>query len=283
MRPLPTRYKAALARAIATPVLAGRRIAGRGPVVEASRRGIRWRLDLTEGIDFAIWLLGSFEPGTRRAYARMIDPGSVVIDIGANIGAHTLQFANLVGPAGRVVAVEPTAFAFRKLTENLRLNPALEDRVVAVQAMLLASEDERPPDELFSSWPLRAGSDLHPKHRGSAQSTSGARAATLDRLTAELSLETIDLLKIDVDGHEPSVLRGGLDTLRRSHPEILMELSPYVLEEAGSSAGELVDLLVSAGYELHDLDSNDRLPNDPRMLADLVPDGSSVNVLARPR
>lgn len=280
---LPTRNKVALARALVAPVLAGRRIAGRGPELEAKRRGIRWHLDLTEGIDFAIWLLGSFEPGTRRAYARMIDPGEVVIDVGANIGAHTLQFANLVGPGGRVVAVEPTAFAFRKLTENLRLNPGLEECVAPIQAMLLASEDESPPDTLYSSWPLRTGSNLHPKHRGSPQPTSGARGTTLDRLIAKLALERVDLIKIDVDGNEPSVLRGGLGTLLGKRPSILMELSPYVLEEAGSSVGELVDLLVEARYGLHDMRSAEPLPDDPGTLADLVPDGASINVLARPR
>jgi FkbM family methyltransferase len=283
MRPLPTRYKTALARAAAAPVLAGRRLAGRGPDVEAKRRGIRWRLDLTEGIDFAIWLLGSFEPGTRRAYAQMIEPGAVVVDVGANIGAHTLQFASLVGPKGRVVAVEPTGFAFGKLTENLRLNPGLEDRVTAVQAMLMASGDEAPPGELFASWPLRAGSDLHPKHRGSAQSTSGAHGTTLDRLVADLTLDGVDLIKIDVDGQEPGVLRGGLETLRGHRPIVLMELSPYVLEEAGSSVDELVELLAAARYELRDLRSGGPLPDEPGALADLVPDGGSINVLARPR
>ena len=61
---------------------------------------INWRLDLLEGID----LLGSFEPLTVRAYRGIVRPGDTVLDIGANVGAHTLPLAQLVGETCRVIA-----------------------------------------------------------------------------------------------------------------------------------------------------------------------------------
>ena len=76
-------------------------------------------------IDFAIYLGGMFERNTALALRKLVRPSSLVLDIGANIGAHTLRLANLVGSSGRVFAFEPTDFAYSKLQANLDLNPAL--------------------------------------------------------------------------------------------------------------------------------------------------------------
>src|SRR5713101_4640646 len=84
-----------------------------------TRYGVRWNLDLDEAIDFSIFLLGLFERQTVQAYQRLVWPGNIVLDIGANIGAHTFHLARLVGPNGRVFAFEPTAFAFHKLLANI--------------------------------------------------------------------------------------------------------------------------------------------------------------------
>ena len=88
---------------------------------EFKRGGLRWMLDLDEGIDFSIFLLGSFEPDAVRCFEKRIKPGDVVLDICANIGAHTLRLARLVGSSGRVLAFEPTIYAYAKLRSNLEL------------------------------------------------------------------------------------------------------------------------------------------------------------------
>ena len=93
----------------------GRRLVGGGPELVTSRQGLTWQLDLREGIDLSIYLLGRFEPSTVRCYTRLVNPGDVVLDVGANIGAHTLPLARLVGEAGRVIAFELTRYAFLKL------------------------------------------------------------------------------------------------------------------------------------------------------------------------
>ena len=105
--------------------MAVRRMVGRGPLVETTRGGVRWNLDLGEGIDFAIWLRGCFEPSTLHALQRLVRPGATVLDIGANVGAHTLHLAAAVGSTGRVLAFEPVAESFRKLRTNVAANPSL--------------------------------------------------------------------------------------------------------------------------------------------------------------
>ena len=74
---LSTKQKIRLARTAAHVVRGVRRGIGAGEVAEVRRGGLNWRLDLGEGIDFAIYLLGSFERGTQRQYGRLLKPGAV--------------------------------------------------------------------------------------------------------------------------------------------------------------------------------------------------------------
>src|SRR5688572_15655783 len=80
-------------------------------VVRADVEGSLYELHLDEIIDLALYLQ-QFEPDVRATIRRITVPGMTVLDIGANVGAHTLLFATLTGAAGRVVAFEPTEFAF---------------------------------------------------------------------------------------------------------------------------------------------------------------------------
>lgn len=265
-----TKTKIALAHAAQRVVMAGRR----DPIAVCRRGGIGWRLDLREGIDFAIFLLGAFERRTVAAYRRLIRPGSVVIDIGANIGAHTLPLAACVGPTGRVVAVEPTRNAFERLSEQVKLNPELAPRITLRQAMLMGSPQATLAEKIYASWPLATPNEAHPGHGGVGVPTTGATVTTLDDLVAELGLESVDCLKIDVDGHEVEVLRGASETLKRFKPLIFFEHSPYGIAEKGYDPSEVAEIFRGVGYQFAHLNR--------RRLTDLpeIPDGASVNLVA---
>lgn len=280
---LDTSTKLALATCVQRPLVALRRVAGLPPTLVTRRSGITWSLDLNEGIDFSIWLLGAFERRTLAAYTQLVAPGSIVFDIGANIGAHTLPLARLVGPSGVVHAFEPVAWALGKLKASLALNRQLLPRVIAHQALLSDREGVAVPSAIYASWPLKATPDTHPTLRACARPTDGARSTTLDAVAAETGLERLDLIKLDVDGGECQVLRGGMKTIRRFHPALIVELSSYVLEEAGDSLDGLLDLLEQAGYDLFDIARRSRLPDDRRSLKKLVPPGGGINALGLPR
>lgn len=252
----------------------------RDNVVTVVRGGINWRLDLSEGIDFSIYFLGRFEQSTAKALDRLIRSGDTVFDIGANIGAHSLPIARAVGPGGRLFSFEPTAFAFGKLKQNLSLNPDLEARVSAYQLLLTDDPGATIRSEIYSSWPLRVRSDAHPKHKGQLATTAGATPETLDAFSDRQRISRLDVIKIDVDGSEYPVLHGGVETLRKLRPVILMELSPYVHVEQGNSFGALIDLLGSIGYSLEEVGTSRKLPLDTARLAKLIPDGASINAIA---
>src|SRR5258706_11932994 len=140
-----TTHKIGAARVIYHAVHAGRTLLGRTDHEIVVRDGVTYDLDLSQGIDFAIYLGNIYERQTKAALRQLVSPASLVLDIGANIGAHTLHLAQLVGPNGRVIAFEPTDYAFRKLCRNLELNPQLEARVTACRCFLTAHDEDRVP------------------------------------------------------------------------------------------------------------------------------------------
>jgi FkbM family methyltransferase len=277
---LRTRTKIALARIVQRTVMAARRAVGLGPVARCRRGALLWKLDLREGVDFAIFLLGSFEPDMVRAYRRLVPRGATVIDIGANIGAHTLPLAQCVGPSGRVVAVEPTRYAFERLQENLALNPGLGKSVTLLQAMLMSSKEAPLAEAIEASWPLEATDAAHPEHLGVRKPTTGAIVATLDEQVRRLGLARVDFLKLDVDGYEVEVLRGARDTLSRLRPTIFFEHAPYVVAEKGYDSNEIAAILADAGYGIANI--GDRAPEGGCRLPE-VATGASINLIARPQ
>lgn len=282
---LTVKQKILAARAINHALRLVRRLTGRGMQLECRRRGINWSLDLDEGIDLSIYLFGAYEPGTLNAYEKLVRPGHVILDIGANIGAHTLHFARLAGPAGKIFALEPTDFAMAKLRRNLALNPALAPRVDAQQCFLVAAAGARTPTTIPSSWPVaHAHTDLDPEHLGKPQSLLAARTTTADDFCTTTGLQRLDLVKIDVDGDEYPVLRGLGHTLRRFRPDILIELAPFVYEGARAHEfEEFITFLTHLGYDFTDLSSGRPVSADPAVLRRDIRHGTAVNVLLKAR
>jgi FkbM family methyltransferase len=274
-----TKHKIAAAK-IAYRILRGcRRVVGAGDEVTVTRSGVRYYLDLSQGIDFAIFL-GQYESQTIAACRRHILPGQNVLDIGANIGAHTLNFARLVGRAGHVFAFEPTDFAFSKLIRNLNLNPDLVSRVSAFQCFLGAKDGVPTTSPVYSSWPLVGGKDLHQKHLGQPMSTAKSCQRTLDRILAEHGRPKIHFVKLDVDGFECEVLAGAQELISRDRPVFVMELAPYVLEERGASLGELVRYFTTFNYRFFRERDEVPLPREAKQLRSFA-GGEGMNVIAR--
>lgn len=278
---LPTRYKIYLASLLARVVIGARRLGGRGPDAMVCRRGLLWGLDLREGIDFAQWL-GIYEADVTAVMRGYAARGSVILDIGANIGVHALPAAAAAaGASGTVVAIEPTDFAFRKMQRNASLNPGLAPKLILRQCFLIGRGESQVAPDIYSSWPLVSnGKDCHPLHRGVKESASGADAVTLDALVDELKLERIDLLKLDVDGYEESVISGGVSSIGKFKPDLIIELAPYAHESRPIDG--LILLLNELGYvKARQLDGTP-LDLNMRAIHAVCPHGAGINVLASP-
>jgi FkbM family methyltransferase len=276
-----TKTKVTLAGLASRAVIAGRKLTGGTASARVRRQGIWWDLDLNEGIDFSIYLLGAFEKSTANTLRKLVHPGNVVLDVGANIGAHTLPMAQCVGTSGRVFAFEPTDFAFAKLLRNLAINPDLEARTRASQIFLSADTRARLPEAVYASWPLSSEKEVHPKHRGQLVTTINAGTQALDDYVQQHGLAQVDLMKMDVDGQELSVLRGALGTLHKFKPLLVMEISPYMHGEQNHSFAELLELLKDVGYAFIDVDTRQPIPLIASELVHMIPDGASINAIGR--
>ena len=131
--------------------------------------------------------------------------------------------------------------------------------------------------------PIKKNSSVHPKHCGRLVATRGASVDTLDHFAEREGIDRVNLIKIDVDGQELQVLRGALRVLKEFQPLLVIEISPYVQAEHNNSFSTFVWLLRDAGYSLQDATTWNPLPLDAGRLEALIPDGASINAIARPK
>lgn len=283
---LTTRTKLIIAKCASIGLRSLRWCIGRGPELETEREGINWQLDLREGIDLAIYL-GRYQTIPQRLLELIkAEPGCTVLDIGANIGAFALPLAKAAGATGHVIACEATDYAFAKLCGNLKLNPALSERVTPIQAVL--GDGRASPDEnlmIYSSWRVDgASSDDHPLHGGRPMTTANAKITSIDQLAAADphiagKLARLAVVKLDVDGHELPILRGARGTIADSRPALLIEIAPHVQDETPGGLQALIAELEFQGYQLHDPGSGEAVSHEIAELRRNIPHGAGIDYL----
>lgn len=253
------------------------RMLHRNKIVLATIEEINYELDLNETIDAAIYYEGCFEPHTTEAIRRLCRPGTTVLDIGANVGCHTLRFAQLVGPRGRVVAFEPMSQAFARLKKNVELN--VFENIVLEKIALSNRSRKGEKIAMACSWPLYAVDDAHrhPLTRGLVV-TDVVDFVTLDEYVRAHGVARVDLIKLDVEGYEFQVLQGAVETLRSFRPVVIMELGIYLLAEAGDSLEDVVSFLSALGYAFYAERGLERLEGFDAIRA-AIPQRATMNVI----
>ncbi len=232
-----------------------------------TRDGIKYRVDLNKLIDFGIFI-GGWEKNTIKFLKNNIQKGNVVLEIGANIGAHSLIMANLVGNNGHVIAVEPTQYAIDKLKMNISLNSNISN-ITLIEKVI--SDSETSDEDTFNSdW--KKNSEQSP-HKISFKST------TVDKLVKEFKLNRVDLLKIDVDGYDFKVLKGAKETIRNYKPTIFVELCEYTLQKKGESIADIFSFLDELEYKC--FDENEEIEIDLNIVKSKVGMDKSINGIFR--
>ena len=183
-------------------------------------------------------------PRVHPAVLGFLSPGAVVIDIGANLGEWTVPLARAVGPAGRVLAIEPVPRTAAALEATLAANALRHAEVLRC-----AVSDHDGSAELAMPIVTSARIDTGTARVGPACAGHEALRVPLrrlDSLAAELRLDRLDLIKIDVEGHEHQVLDGTAGILARWRPVLVVETG----HEAKGSRAAIHDRLQALGYRM---------------------------------
>lgn len=172
--------------------------------------------------------------------------GKNVIDIGANLGAHTLEFADIVGD-GKVYSFEPQQLIYYQLCGNIIINGFAN---VIAHNVALGNECKTVKIQnvdYFSSSPVNIG-DSHID----AWVNKGYNEVTMRTLDS-YQYQNVSVLKIDVQGYEPRVLDGAIDTIMRNRPIIFIEVEPPQLKIYGYEAQDVFTRLEKLGYSYRKL------------------------------
>ena len=178
---------------------------------------------------------GEFSEGEVELFRQVIRPGWTVVEIGANMGAHTVFLAKATGSLGRVLAFEPQRVIFQILCANLALNGLSH-----VEAFHAAAGRE-PGTITVPRLDYTARQNFGGVSLGSHAAGEAVQQMTIDGL----KLPACHLLKIDVEGMEGEVLAGAEQTIRRWRPVL------YVENDRPEKSAELIRQALGLGYRLY--------------------------------
>jgi FkbM family methyltransferase len=180
-------------------------------------------------------LYGEFSEGETQLFDQIVRVGDVVLDVGANIGAHTLFLAKKVGPGGRVYAFEPQRIVFQTLCANMALNSILN--TVCMQTAL----GEAPGSVVVPALNYAVPNNFGGVELGTFATGESVPVRTLD----SLELSACRLIKIDVEGMELRVLKGAVETAKRLKPIL------YVENDRVDKSKELMQFIDGLGYDMY--------------------------------
>lgn len=205
------------------------------------------RCDLRDHLGAQLFFVGSYSQREIRLLKSHFNEGEVFVDIGANLGLFTIELARQAGPKGRVLAFEPASDTVEQMRSNIVANGV--DTIVDIFHMALGEEHRELPLRSMADDP----DDMARRSlEGTGQTLEVVSIEVFDDLVASgrIQLPTgFQVLKIDVEGAEASVLKGMRESLSKFRPRfILMETAEHNLARFGSSVAEIDNLLGVLGY-----------------------------------
>ena len=213
----------------------------------------KWVMAEVYGGEFALWLdlhdqyvsygclNDNYEPIETTFIIANAPTGGIALDIGANIGWHTLGLARAVGPQGKVIAFEPRQPTYNYLEKTIAQN-ALDEHVT-LHAFGLWHENA----SLKLGWPRNTENPGHSFIAGEKPDlvTQDIELRPLDEVVSGL----VDFIKIDVEGAEPKVIEGGERLIGENKPVILAEIYPeQLLSVSNTSARDFIKQMSRLGY-----------------------------------
>ena len=203
--------------------------------------GVQMIIDpsIDSGVELSLFETGTYEKGTIQLLEKYLQKGSAFLDIGANIGLMSVIASKQVGTNGIVYAVEANPKTVPILQANIDLNNCKNVEVIPI-----ALSDTSGTAVLFENWEVnRGGASLISQSK--EEQGLEVKMERLDDLFDENT--PVQLVKIDVEGFEPQVIRGGMNWFRKQQPVFIIEVSEKREKEAGPSPAEVMELVQTIG------------------------------------
>jgi FkbM family methyltransferase len=184
-----------------------------------------------------------YESAEHEAIRKHLRPNTLFIDVGANIGLHSIRATLDMPPGSSVLAIEADEATFRILEANVKQSfqaPHIQLRRAVLWSSSIAIE--------WHGQQLEHGHN----HASAALAASGhtVQSETLDSIVSELAdAKMVGVIKIDVEGAELEILRGAHDTLSNQKPALIVEIDDSMLARNAASGSDLRAYLCNIGYQ----------------------------------
>lgn len=189
----------------------------------------------------------------------LIKPNDVILDIGTNIGSTILQMAKTIGNDGFVYGFEPDIDNFHKCYENINLN---KFNNLSVENIGLGSENGK----FYLSIDCDSNRGCNRITTKEGDNARIVNVVSLDNWVSTKNINKIDVIKLDVEGYEMNVLKGGINVIKKLHPILFIELDDNNLRQQNSSSNELVDFLMQLDYVITHAETNEQITNEYNFL-----------------
>lgn len=227
--------------------------------VTTLRDGLRMKIDPSEYLQAHLYLFGSYELPTIRHIRSYLSPGSICIDVGAQMGYLSLAMATSANRTTIVHAFEPEDHNAARFAENMSIN-SISNVHLHRQAVSNVEGSLR----LYFSKTDNAGthSTLY-NERTVTEEFVTIPATTLDAFVQSSGIKRVDLIKVDVEGAEFEVLQGADHVLRTFRPRVILELCDALQIERGLSSRQIKEFMAERGYSAYIIaDDGSEQPSD---------------------
>lgn len=218
-----------------------RKLMPRG-IIEVPVLNFKMDVDTSDtGVGPYLIMHGSFAQAETRLLKKILKPGMMFIDVGANIGYFTLLAAQCVGKNGKVIAFEPEEKNFKLLEGNIKKN-TFHNVIVEKYAV----SDTIGESSLYL--------DAQNPARHSLSSYAGEKSVIVKTTTLDAYLgdRKVDVVKIDVEGAEPAVLKGMGEVIRRNkNMSLIVEFYPKAIKRFGYAPEQFLSDLKNIGFSLY--------------------------------
>jgi FkbM family methyltransferase len=205
-------------------------------------------------VEWHVSFFGSYEPEIRAIFRAVLPMGGVALDIGANVGWHTLLMASLVGSGGRVLAAEANPSVRQRLQDNLNLN-----RFKQVEVVPYAMADTEGMMEFYAPEgddPDSGNGYVVTPGRAARTGTVRVESRRMDSIIRSSGIDRLDVIKIDVEGFEWPVLRGGEETIARFRPHVVFEYNTVYASRGGGTPKLMAEFFRTHRYRLFAIGRN---------------------------